>query len=103
MADAPHHPAHQLAVQFVAELFQRTSDAPTAEAHAAALQAFCDELFPWVTPDEQPRSPRPVFTLFEDLRIDEDEIVWVSFTPEGLALFRAWLRRRGVDPVWCSS
>ena len=38
------------------------------------------------------------------LELDPDtEEVTAAFTPEGLAFFRAWLRRRGIDPVMSTS
>jgi len=40
-----------------------------------------------------------VFTLFEQFQLGEEDTVSVALTPEGTAIFRAWLRQRGVDPV----
>lgn len=95
----------ELACQFLAELLVETGDAPTPALHRKQLQAFINELRPWVDPSDLPSPPRRVFTLFENLDFDEDngDMVWGTFTPEGLALFRAWLRRHGVDPMLCSS
>ncbi len=43
-------------------------------------------------------------TLFFRLEIDQDtDQVSVEFTPEGLACFRGWLRRQGIDPVMGTS
>ena len=47
------------------------------------------------------------FALFDHLaftpRGDEDENVVVALSPAGAAVFRAWLRQRGLDPLVCSS
>lgn len=63
------------------------------------IQKFVDELKPWVIPSDLSVKPRPVFTILDDLAIDKDkETVEVSLSPEGKALFRAWVRRQGIDP-----
>jgi len=106
----PSQPPYRdtLVVHFVGDLLQRTMDAPTAAAHQQALQAFLEDLSPWVLPHELPTLLGPAFTLFaacEFTPIAEgtDEDVAVALSPQGEVLFRAWLRRRGVDPMLCSS
>jgi hypothetical protein len=94
-----------LTCQFLAELLKHTDDAPTPAVHRKRLRAFIEELQPWVDVADCPAPPRRVFTLFEELSVDEEdgETIWGTFTPEGLAFFRAWLRRRGIDPLLCSA
>ena len=93
---------------FFGDLLQRTMDAPTAAAHQQALQAFLDDLSPWVLPHELPTLLGPAFTLFDACEFTPtadgtDEDVAVALSPQGEVVFRAWLRRRGVDPLVCSS
>ena len=97
--------ACDLAHEFLVDLLAQTEQTSTEDAYRQALQTFVNALCPWIDPFDLPASPRKVFTLFEDLQLDEEDgdIVWGVFTPEGSALFRAWLRRRGVDPMVCSS
>ena len=97
MTQVSPHPFHDLAIQFVGELFKGTLDAPTEEAHREALQAFCNALFPWVDPAEVPHHPHAVCTLVKEYHRDHHGIAWIILTQEGLALFRAWLRSRGGD------
>ena len=99
MAHTSPDPSQDLTVQFVGELFRHTADLPTEDAYREALQAFCDALLPWVAPREAPSNPSGVFTLFEDFHLGAEETVSISFTPEGVAFFRAWLRQRGIDPT----
>ena len=80
---------------------------PTVEAHQQALQGFLDDLAPWMSPAEIPTLVQQPFALFDHLaftpRGDEDENVVVALSPAGAAVFRAWLRQRGLDPLVCSS
>ncbi len=99
MTSAASDPAHDLVIQFVSELCACTADVSTEAASREALQAFCDALLPWMDPADAPMSPSAVFTLFEAFQISEAETVSVTFTPEGLALFHAWLRQRGIVPA----
>ena len=49
------------------------------------------------TPEDAPRTPRPVFPLFDECTMDEtSDITSVRFSPEGEAFFRAWVRRQAV-------
>ena len=102
-----HAPHHELILQFLGALLQRTVDCPTVEAHQQALQGFLDDLTPWVSPADLPTLLGPPFTLFDHLALtprgDDDENVWVALSVEGQVLFRAWLRQRGLDPLVCSS
>ena len=54
---------HTLVRHFVGDLLTRTMDAPTAAAHQHALQAFLDDLSPWVLPHELPTLLGPAFSL----------------------------------------
>jgi hypothetical protein len=97
-----------LVVHFVGDLLQHTMDASTAAAHQHALQAFLEALSPWVLPHELPTLLGPAFTLFDACALTPtadgtNEDVAVALSPQGEVVFRAWLRRRGVDPLVCSS
>jgi hypothetical protein len=97
---APHD---ALVCQFIAAVLQRTLDCPTPEAHQQALQAFLDDLMPWLSPGDVPRLLGPPFTLlahvaFTPTTYGDDEDVAVVLSPQGAAVFRAWLRQRGLDP-----
>ena len=97
-----------LVVHFLGDLLQRTMDAPTEAAHQQALQGFLEELSPWVLAHELPTLLGPAFSLFDACEFTPtadgtDENMAVVLSPQGAVLFRAWLRRRGVDPVLCSS
>jgi hypothetical protein len=89
---------NDLALQFLADLYRRT-DIPDERAFQQALQAFADELIPWINPGDLPTIPREICFLFERMEVTEEDITSVTLTPEGVALFRAWLRRRGLDPL----
>ena len=86
-----------LACRFIAELLERTIDIMDDAAHQRAVQAFVDELRPWMSPVKSPvRSHAP---LFSSLEVDEKSgQVTVHFTPQGLSCFHGWLRRRGLSP-----
>ena len=97
-----------LVMHFFGDLLQRTMDTPTAAAHQQALQGFLEDLSPWVLPHELPTLLGPAFTLFDACTFTPtadgtDEDVAVALSPQGEVLFRAWLRRHGVDPGLCSS
>jgi hypothetical protein len=96
-------------VQFLAELMTATQGATTPPAFQRAVQAYCEELRPWVLPADVPSTPRAVFALFEECTIDEEtDAIQVRFSPEGAVFFRAWRRQRGImeatggvnDPGW---
>ena len=103
-ASAPHH---ELVIQFIAALLQRTLGCPTVEAHQQALQGFLDDLTPWINPVELPTLLEQPFTLFDHFALtprgDGDEDVSVALSLGGEIVFRAWLRQRGLDPLVCSS
>lgn len=83
-----------LVVQFLAELFQQTGAPAQQEHFQAALQTYCDSLRPWLEPQDGPSQPRAVFSVLEEYTIDATgDNVTVVLSPEGDALFRAWLRR----------
>lgn len=99
---AAQHWSSSLACRFVAELMSRTMDVTDDAAYKRAVQAFIDELRPWMPPVAAPG--RCYAPLFSRLEIDEDaDQVVADFTPEGLACFRAWLSRQGLDPVMGTS
>lgn len=85
----------ELAVEFVAELMQVTHGAETATAFQQALQAYVDDLRPWLQDSDKPETIRSTFSLFvacEEQTQNDD--LRIQFSPEGDALFRAWVRRR---------
>jgi len=99
----------ELVLEFVAELMNATQGATTDRAFQRAVQAYVDELRPWLSEQDAPVAPRPVFSLFTSCEFSEKaEDVSVVLSPEGEALFRAWVRRqavvcataRGQDPGW---
>jgi len=88
----------ELLLEFLAELFNATHTPETPNALQGAVQTFCDELRPWLTPLDMPPEPRAVFSLFEDCSIDEAmDITTVQLSSEGNAFFRAWVRRQAVQ------
>ena len=91
-------PASMLVCRFVAAVLERTIDLNDDAAHQRAVQAFVNELRPWMPPiigRSRPHAP-----LFSHMEIEEETgQVSVEFTPEGLACFRGWLRRQGLDPI----
>jgi hypothetical protein len=87
-----------LVCRFVADVLDQTRDIADDAVYQRALQAFVDELRPWMPPIAGP--PRSHAPLFSRMDLDEDTgQVSVVMTPEGLACFRGWLRRQGLDPV----
>ena len=86
-----------LLFEFLAELRTMSQSATTLDAFQRALQTFCDELRPWLTPADVPPAPAAVFSLFTDCMINEEtDITTVQLSPEGKAFFRAWVRRQTV-------
>ena len=84
-----------LLLEFLAELLNATSTTDTPEAFQRVVQAFCDELRPWLTQADVPPEPRATFSLFDSCNIDEvSDMATVQLSPEGEAFFRAWVRRR---------
>lgn len=97
------HWSSPLARNFMAELLERTINIVDDAAYQREVQTFLDELKPWVHPSDCP-DPRPDFTVFSRIEVDHaTEMITVVFTLEGLAFFRAWLRRRGIDPAMSMS
>ena len=108
MAHDPAVQRRELAYPCIGEVCKRTLDAPTEAAHRRALHTCLDELSAWISPSDLPTLWRQPFPLFdachcEPHRDSDDETVWIVLSPGGDALFRAWLRSRGVDPFLCSS
>jgi hypothetical protein len=86
---------HELALEFVAELMQVTYGADTAAAFQHALQIYVDELRPWLRERDVPETVRSTFSLFETCEEPtQTDDVRIQFSPEGDALFRAWVRRQ---------
>jgi hypothetical protein len=84
-------------IEFLAELMNATHTATTPDAFQRAVQAYCDDLRPWMVPEDMPSTPRANFSLFAECTINEDtEGITVQLSPEGEAFFRAWIRRQAV-------
>ena len=93
------HPS-DLVVQFLADLMRATLDHHDHAAFQRALQSYCDNLRPWLTPSDGPPNPRAIFSLLEGCTFDESgEHITVVLSPEAETLFRAWLRRNQIAAV----
>ena len=87
----------ELVVEFMAEMMTVTQGAATDTAFQRALQGYVEELRPWLNEQDAPSTPRPVLSLFTSCAITENgETVNVVLSPEGEAVFRAWVRRQAV-------
>ena len=95
------NPSEQLVFRFVAELIDRTIDIADEHMHQRAVQAFVDELVPWLPPD----APLQVHSrLFERLDLDErTDTVSVDLSPAGWFCFHAWCNRHGLNPLMSSN
>ena len=88
---------HTLLLEFLAELLTATQATTTPAAFHHAVQRFCDELRPWLRPEDAPSEPRAVFSLLAEYTMKEaTDLVTVQLSPEGEAFFRAWVRRQAV-------
>ena len=88
---------HTLLPEFLAALFTATHTADTPDAFRHAVQRFCDELRPWLRPADAPLEPRAIFSLLAEYTLEEaTDLVTVQLSPEGEALFRAWVWRQAV-------
>lgn len=88
---------HRLLPEFLAALFAATHTADTPDAFQHAVQRFCDELCPWLMPEDGPPEPRAIFSLLAEYTLEETtDLVTVQLSPEGEAFFRAWVRRQAV-------
>jgi hypothetical protein len=86
-----------LVLEFMAELMTVTQGATTDTAFQRALQGYVEELRPWLNEQDTPSTPRPAFSLFTSCEVTEDgETINVVLSPEGEAVFRAWVRRQAV-------
>ena|SRR5262245_53068114 len=86
-----------LVLHFLAELLSATHAAATTETFQGAFQAYFDELRPWLMPRDVPRTPRAVFSRFDEYTTDEaTDVTSVRFSPEREVFFRAWVRRQAV-------
>ena len=87
----------ELVLEFMAELMTVTQGATTDPAFQRALQGYVEALRPWLHEQDAPRTPRPAFSLFTSCEVTENgETVNVVLSPEGEAIFRAWVRRQAV-------
>ncbi len=58
---------HELAMEFVAELMLVTHGAETAAAFQQAVQAYVDELRPWLRDSDAPETARSTFSWLSDI------------------------------------
>jgi hypothetical protein len=87
----------ELMLEFMAELMTVTQGATTDTALQRALQDYVEELRPWLNAQDAPSTPRPAFSLFTSCEMTEGgEMINVVLSPEGEAVFRAWVRRQAV-------
>jgi hypothetical protein len=87
-----------LLLEFLAELLNATHTADTPNAFHHAVQTFCEELRPWLTPGDGPPEPRAFFSLLTEGTLEEaTDMMTVQLSPEGEAFFRAWVRRQAVQ------
>lgn len=87
----------ELIIQFLADIMRATVESTTPEAFQSALQAYCDDLRPWVESRDCPSNPRAVFSLLENCTVDATgEHMTVVLSQEAEAFFRAWLRRNQI-------
>jgi hypothetical protein len=87
----------ELIIHFLADIMRATIESKTPEAFQSALQAYCDDLCPWVEFRDCPSNPRAVFSLLENCTYDATgEHMTVVLSPEAEAFFRAWLRRNQI-------
>jgi hypothetical protein len=86
---------HDLFLQFLAEVMAATTS--SGQALPRALQAYLEDLRPWVQPEDAPPNPRAVFPLFAEYALNEEtDVITVRLSPEGEAFFRAWVRRHAI-------
>jgi len=66
-----------------------------ANAFQQALQTYVDQLRPWLRERDVPETVRSTFSLIDpcDESVQTDDLR-IRFSPEGDALFRAWVRRQ---------
>ena len=96
--DAFHSLYRELLLHFLADLMTATDAAATPGAFERAVQAYFEDLRPWVCPADAPSTSRAVFPLFADCTMREDtEVTAVRLSPEGEAFFRTWVRRQTVQ------
>lgn len=92
-------PKDELTMRFIVDLLGSAGPRPSEEELQASMQAFFEGLGPWLLPSDLTRPIPPNFTLFRDFQTTEDGKYYrAALSPEGEALFRAWLRRQGIDP-----
>ena len=94
---------NDLVLRFVVALLKIEETHASERDLQAALQTFTNELGPWVSPADLDLPPRYAFSMFDSLDMTEDDRHSVTLSPEGVALFRAWLRRQGIDPLMSHS
>lgn len=90
--------------EFIMHVLKRTRRSPALEVYQYQMQMFLDSLARYLDPADLELISNAPFTIFDDLHFipngqGDDEDVYVSLSPQGHAIFRAWLRRRGIDPA----
>jgi len=81
---------------FVTDLLKVTMNANNDAEHKQLTNVFIAFLNPWVDENEFPVFPPNPFTIFTEIKHTDG---WSSYqlSPEGIALFFAWLRKHGID------
>jgi hypothetical protein len=82
----------------MAELMTVTQGATTDTAFQRALQGYVEELRSCqLNEQDAPSTPRPAFSLFTSCEVTKNgETANVVLSPEGEAVFRAWVCRQAV-------
>ena len=98
-----HTQYENLQREFIMHLLKQTRRSPATEVYLYLMQTFIDSLARYLDPPDSALLIREPFTMFDELCFipnghGDDEDVYVSLSPQGNVIFRAWLRRRGIDP-----
>jgi hypothetical protein len=94
--------------EFIYHVLKKTVRSPGTKAYLYRMHMWIGSLEPYLDNEGRRILDNATFTIFDELYFipngnGDDEEVYVALSPEAAALFRAWLRRRGLDPMHCSS
>lgn len=100
MEDTRHE---ALTREFLIHLFKKVIPSPSEQVYKYKVGRFIDPLVPYLDPEDCLALTSTPFTMLHYCHFipsgdGDDEDVYIALSPEGKALFRAWLRRRGFDP-----
>ena len=86
--------------EFIMHLLKRCRRSPATKVYLYQMQTFIDSLASWLDSEDRVALSGVPFTLFDELYFvpngHGDEDVYVSLSPQGNVIFRAWLLRRGL-------